>query len=60
MLGRLDVIALNAHTQGSLNGIERYDQGALAAARDQNAFDTGQGAAANPYPLADFQKGVRR
>jgi len=57
-LGGFDLVTFNGYREGTLNGIHRYNYGALAIPRDQNTLNAVQGSTADPHPLADLEEGV--
>src|SRR5579864_9213938 len=59
LLGRFDFVSFNTHSKGSLNGINGNNQRLVPIARQQDAFHTIEGAAPNPHPLTNLQKGMR-
>src|ERR1041384_2335304 len=58
-LDRFDLVAFDPYCQRSLNDIHRYNQCAVAIARDQNSFNTFQSAATNANALSNLQERMR-
>src|ERR1700732_1352894 len=59
-LSSFHVITVNTDCHRPLERVHGYYQRALATSRDQDPFDSIQGATFNTYPLADLQKRIRR
>src|ERR1019366_1905909 len=57
-LDRFDVVPFDAYPQRPLNCIDGYDQLTLSASRNENSFDTIQGAATDAHTLPDLEKGM--
>jgi hypothetical protein len=56
VLNNFEVVSLDANSHGSLDSVDRYDEGVISGAGLKNSFDAIERATAKSHALANFEK----